>query len=108
MTKEETIEILKALNMMLHSPDGEPISDMCEAIDMAIEALQDDWIPCSERLPEEMEYVLVTDGIEVWEDRIEKVKRTGTYRWEQCMSPVYLCGEWHWRPLPEPYKESEE
>lgn len=39
MTREEAIEMLKALNMMLRSPDGEPISDVCEAIDMAIEAL---------------------------------------------------------------------
>ena len=40
MTREEAIEMLKALNMMLRSPDGKPISDSCEALDMAIEALQ--------------------------------------------------------------------
>ena len=39
MTREEAIEILKTLNMMLRNPDGEPISDVCEAIDMAINAL---------------------------------------------------------------------
>ena len=39
MTKEEATEMLKALNMMLRNPDGEPISDVCEALDMAIEAL---------------------------------------------------------------------
>ena len=39
MTREEAIEMLKALNMMLRSPDGEPISDMCDALDMAIEVL---------------------------------------------------------------------
>lgn len=39
MTREEAIEMLKALNMMLRSPDGEPISDACDALDMAIEAL---------------------------------------------------------------------
>ena len=66
------------------------------------------WIPVSERLPEEMEWVLVTDGIEVWVDQIEKVVITGSYRWGECMSPVYEYEEWHWQPLPEPYRESEE
>lgn len=40
MSKEEAIEMLKALNMMLRNPNGEPISDVCDALDMAIEALQ--------------------------------------------------------------------
>lgn len=40
MTREEAIKMLKALNMMLRSPDGKPISDACDALDMAIEALQ--------------------------------------------------------------------
>lgn len=44
MTREEAIEMLKALNMMLRSPDGKPISDACDALDMAIEALQADTI----------------------------------------------------------------
>ena len=39
MTREEAIKMLKVLNMMLRNPDGEPISDVCEAIDMAIEAM---------------------------------------------------------------------
>ena len=39
MTRKEAIEMLKALNMMLRNPDGKPISDVCDALDMAIEAL---------------------------------------------------------------------
>lgn len=39
MTREEAIEMLKALNMMLRSPNGEPISDVCDALGIAIEAL---------------------------------------------------------------------
>lgn len=42
MTREEAIEMLKALNMMLRSPNGEPISDVCDALGMAIESLQRD------------------------------------------------------------------
>jgi hypothetical protein len=37
--RADAIEMLKALNMMLRSPDGKPISDACDALDMAIEAL---------------------------------------------------------------------
>lgn len=37
--REEAREMLKALNMMLRSPDCGPISDLCDALDMAIEAL---------------------------------------------------------------------
>lgn len=44
MEREEAIEMLKALNMMLRSPDGEPISDVCDALGMAIEALSADTI----------------------------------------------------------------
>lgn len=40
MNKGKAIEMLKALNMMLRNPNGEPISDVCEALDMAIEALK--------------------------------------------------------------------
>lgn len=39
MNREEAIQMLKALNMMLRSPDGKPISDACDALGMAIEAL---------------------------------------------------------------------
>ena len=39
MTREEAIKLLKATNKMMHSSDGTPISDVCEALDMAIEAL---------------------------------------------------------------------
>ena len=40
MTREEAREMLKALNTMLRNPDGEPISDVCEAIDMAIDDIE--------------------------------------------------------------------
>jgi len=39
MTRGEAIQMLKALNMMLRRPDGTQISDACNALDMAIEAL---------------------------------------------------------------------
>lgn len=45
MTREEAIEMLKALNMMLRSPDGKPISDACDALDMAIKSLSADAEP---------------------------------------------------------------
>ena len=48
MTREEAIQMLKALNMMLRRPDGTPISDACDALDMAIEALQTETVRCKD------------------------------------------------------------
>ena len=42
MTRKEAINLLKATNKMMYSSDGTPISDVCEALDMAIEALQEE------------------------------------------------------------------
>lgn len=39
MTIEEAIKLLKAMNKMMHRSDGTHVSDVCEALDMAIEAL---------------------------------------------------------------------
>lgn len=70
-----------------------------EALDMAIEALQDDWIPVSERLPEKDELVLVT----VWNDVIT-AWRNRYGGWESA-EDMYGKGDvTAWMPLPEPYK----
>lgn len=41
MTREEAIKILNAIKMLMCRPDGTPISDGCEALDIAIEALSE-------------------------------------------------------------------
>lgn len=108
MTREEAIEMLKALDMMLRSPDGEPISDVCDALGMAIKALQDDWIPVSERLPEKNGNYIVS-----LEDAVDTSASFFNGKWFMqafdSISREYGEHEvFAWKPLPAPYKESEE
>lgn len=57
------------------------------------------WIPCSERLPEEMTYVLVTDKDgDVYSVKFIEVI-DGQAEW------VFDNGILAWMPLPEPYAE---
>lgn len=71
MTKEEAIEIVKSAFSAWESEfrvSNDDWSEEHEALDMAIEALsaetrdRGEWIPCSERLPEEEEMVLTYGG----------------------------------------------
>lgn len=69
------------------------------------------WIPCSERLPEIDKEVLVTDGELCWVCSLFESQdiEDGLYQWED------NYGHWHefetwvaWMPLPEPYQEGGE
>lgn len=96
MTKEEAIKAIKA-----NYPSG-GYERLCEALDMAIEALDDSrWIPVTERLPDEEGAYIVT---------VRDIFGNGyvTREW-------FYGNEWSysfvtaWMPLLEPYKaESEE
>lgn len=95
MTNQEAIDLLDSFLKMIEDYD-------C-AIHMAIDALESKWIPCSERLPEEEGFYLVTmDGEICGVDHLF----TTTCGFE--------CGEWDegrvfaWMPLPEPYSEKEQ
>ena len=95
MTREEAIEILS-----LRKYCNEEIA---KALDMAIEALSADvvqgWIPVSERLPSEKEYVLASVTAP---DRIHDIIIIKGIDVE-CYSKWVSA----WQPLPTPYKESE-
>ena len=110
MTREEAIEMLKALNMMLRNPDGEPISDVCEAIDMAIEALQDrpkgDWIPCSERLPEQSDDYICTIPLDEEETFVKVLTfhKGRFYEDDDEWGATFYDDVIAWMPLPTPYK----
>ena len=57
------------------------------------------WIKCSERMPEKLDDVLVTDGVYV------EVKWWNGYIWD-CWAPrnsdISYKDVTHWMPLPEP------
>ena len=90
---------------------------ICEALSMAIEALQEPqvggWIPVSERLPENGYGVLVTVNGKhnniIFVNALEIAEYRNTEGW---IIEGYL--DWldpdvtAWMPLPEPYKESKE
>ena len=114
MTNEEALDELNVIYERLSHPedceqgvysfrDG----DYLEALDMAIKALeQTRWIPVSERLPEENEFVIVT----IETATISKGKKRSVtkcmYSENSIFWKEYVVA---WMPLPEPYKaESEE
>ena len=106
MTREEAIKILKSIRVYECYPKSAS-EETKEAIDMAIEALSAyaEWIPCSERLPNDNEYVIVS----VLDDHGDTPWKYTTVAW--LCNGVWisdndiLCGTAvAWMPLPKPYK----
>ena len=97
MTNAEAIEHLK--NIKIYSFQDGYTDEAREALEMAIKALEaQKWIPCSERLPDSKEYVLVTDYGET------NIGRRFCDRWW-----LDYCGDkmkdvTAWMPKPEPYR----
>ena len=116
MTIIRTQHMCKDMDGECTTEDRETYIQRFEALRMAIEALQEqerNWIPVTERLPEDGYGVLVTvngkhnnitfeDALEIAEyDNIEGWIIEGYLDW---LDPNVTA----WMPLPEPYKESEE
>lgn len=102
MTNKEAIKILKDMMSDIFVPTSD---DQDDALDLAIKALEErptgEWIPVSERLPEES-----LNSVIGWD----------AYR-EKCVFVQYMDGHFQitgkpesfnivaWKPMPEPYKE---
>ena len=99
---------------------------MDELMGMIADRLQGEWIPCSERLPNEGEVVLVCMRIEShkaeWEEQrsiefgrisSDRYDFNGTgWEWLNESGADYWQADWNnsilaWMPLPKPYKEQE-
>jgi hypothetical protein len=73
------------------------------------ESAEAGWIPCSERLPEKDEVVLITNGkgnVRCGQYRSEHDVRDGTHYWWWKGKTVETVLAW--MPLPEPYREDGE
>ncbi len=85
--------------------------DTIELIESALELLeQDRWIPITERMPEENDFVLVTvSGEDVrgceWKDSMALAVWTNQWNLVDTNLVSYRISAW--RPLPEPYQEDE-
>lgn len=84
-----------------------------DAIEMGIHALEEtQWIPCSERLPEDESYILVSFENSTMPDiaRYEENDEGGTFYpgdEEETYASYGLIVN-AWMPLPEPYKEEKQ
>ena len=98
MTREEAIDVLK------HNYPSACFADLCEAVEMAIEALKEQktgkWIPCSERLPEEgnTTYLTTVDYGEFGGGVGQRFFYGKNIGWEDDAVVA-------WMPLPDPYGE---
>ena len=105
MTREEAIDVIK------HNYPSACFTDLCEAVEIALQALSAQpertgkWIPQRERLPEDGEWCLFTDGVSM---SVERYK-------EDALDHFFPEGRWFrledaiaWMSLPEPYQEESE
>ena len=112
MENREAIASLKTLcNTCTMYPKCVNSKPECfQAIETAISALekqeQDRWIPVTERLPEEPDEVLVTDGYGEIRHAVycHVCKKDVFITYEEGMTIHEVIA---WKPLPEPYTEEE-
>lgn len=105
MTNEEAIDYMKTERDCIVEPD-----ELIEAYNMAIEALSVQpvqWIPCSERLPDVAQRVLLSGHGQVM---VGMLHSFGKYSLEPTgISYVYPKDDIEaWMPLPEPWKGADD
>ena len=83
------------------------VDDMTkEALSMAIKALEaQEWIPCSERLPEVAHSVMFSRrSMDTSEGCLQADGKWWQYRWNEILNADQVIA---WMPLPEPYREED-
>lgn len=115
MMYDELIEglrvIAKGETDKIFSEAADVIEGLSHAVDQMTEWRKKQWIPVTERLPEYMENVLVTDGVFSgmgWRDWYDHhgTKPREDY-WISPNTNVNDLGITHWMPLPQPPKDGE-
>lgn len=109
MTNKEIAKWLQSLKSEIGKQSNQCLWNYEEVLDRAIEALKaQEWIPCSERLPETSVYVLATTNKGIITTAIIREGKTHNERYWWHRRSEFLEGEIvAWMPLPEPYKEGE-
>ena len=103
MTNQEAIDLLDNLIGMIEDNHG---SNYDSAIRMAIDALEPQWIPVSERLPDVGQKVLASTNKTCFTQVFKGTSgaSNSSWWWEKKTIKHIVA----WCPLPEPYKEEEE
>lgn len=112
MNKQDAIMYLENGRDGIMARGDTLFSDAVQSLTMAIEALQDDWIPVSEKQPSQTGEYLVTveyDGGVTFTDKFGYTP-TADGGWYDPEEPNQTHIDWNkyviaWMPLPEPYKE---
>lgn len=94
-------EAIKALIEYREDSAFETVAADCIDILEALPSAQPQWIPCSERLPDEGQGCLVCDKGHILIDTF--VGHGNPYNWKW-----YIRDYEAWMPLPEPYKEGQD
>ena len=98
--KKVTDEVIKGLRQLPSAQPGEDIRAMCgecDAWNQYKNYPQPEWVPCSERLPDQPDIYMVTNS----KGDVVRFVFTGTESsreyWRRCAKA--------WMPLPPPYRE---
>ena len=131
MSNEQAVQILIPMRNMMCDQHGCPISDAVFALDKAIEILsadrQQEWIPCSERLPEltihenepfigewdNSEPVLIYHKDNKYEYPYLIAQYTNGFEnnevgWTEMEEANDVIDVVAWMPLPEPWRDNEQ